>query len=382
MTAALLPFVVLLLLHPCRAPRAHHRHLAETWSSLFEAPPPDAGPCGGSAGRCPRPAGADAHLAALRLELIKQQILKRLRLKEAPSVSRGVLPEPLSRGVLMPAPAAPAAAPADDHYYGRTEQVILFPESGSGPCHGAAPRPDALCLTLRFPAELTAEDVTSAQLWVYKEGDRRSQNHTLVVSAQWEAKVAKSKLLVTHNTSIKEGWVKINLLWAVKQWLEYSELPHTIHVACKTCGTSKTPISLLPENRPFLVMSTNSDSAYQRPKRNVDCVPGLTECCRESLYVSFADIGWSEWILQPPGYNAYFCRGSCSSAAALTASGSHYTTIMQRLLNHQGSNKKQELVPCCTATRLSPIQLLYMDNKQTITTKTLPNMAVDACGCM
>ncbi|KAG8239319.1 hypothetical protein J437_LFUL019079 [Ladona fulva] len=54
----------------------------------------------------------------------------------------------------------------------------------------------------------------------------------------------------------------------------------------------------------------------------------------------------------------------------------------KRVLHKTGSDKKPEFVPCCTATRLSPIQLMYMDDKRMISQKTLPNMAVEACGCM
>lgn len=41
-----------------------------------------------------------------------------------------------------------------------------------------------------------------------------------------------------------------------------------------------------------------------------------------------------------------------------------------------------ELVPCCAATKLSPLQLFYTDSNHTATQKTLPNMVVEACGCM
>jgi TGF-beta receptor len=67
----------------------------------------------------------------------------------------------------------------------------------------------------------------------------------------------------------------------------------------------------------------------QRRKRNINCHPGVSECCRENLYISFADIGWDEWILQPTGYHAYFCRGSCTNAASITQSGAHHSSLIQ-----------------------------------------------------
>lgn len=131
-----------------------------------------------------------------------------------------------------------------------------------------------------------------------------------------------------------EGWIKINIAWAVKNWIEYSETNHVLSVACKTCGMdiNSSPIELDQDLKPFLVIYTYSQPRrrpQRRIKRNLNCVPGVNECCRESLYVSFKDIGWNDWILHPPGYNAYFCRGSCTATASVTLSASYHNTIMQ-----------------------------------------------------
>lgn len=49
----------------------------------------------------------------------------------------------------------------------------------------------------------------------------------------------------------------------------------------------------------------------QRSKRSVDCDAGgnSSSCCRESFYVNFTHIGWDNWIIQPAGYYANFCKG-------------------------------------------------------------------------
>lgn len=35
-------------------------------------------------------------------------------------------------------------------------------------------------------------------------------------------------------------------------------------------------------------------------------------CTRRYLRVDFADIGWSEWILAPKAFDAYYCAGTCA----------------------------------------------------------------------
>lgn len=89
------------------------------------------------------------------------------------------------------------------------------------------------------------------------------------------------------------------------------------------------PVSIELTLKPFLVIHTSPLPQRNRPKRNSNCLPEMKECCRDELYINFEDIGWSDWILHPSGYHAYFCRGSCSSAASLTASGSPYNNVIR-----------------------------------------------------
>lgn len=214
---------------------------------------------------------------------------------------------------------------------------------------------------------------------------------------------------------VSEGWVKADVSFTLKKWVKEVRLNHAIQIACSTCSIDRdtAPVSVRPTLKPFLVVHTSPLPQKNRPKRNSNCLPEMKECCRDELYINFEDIGWSDWILHPNGYHAYFCRGSCSSAASLTISGSLYNNVIrvgilfvcvlflycsssltsfivimiilfQKLLSKNGNtiHRKNEIVPCCSPTQLSPIQLLYVDSNNTITQKTLPNMVVEACGCM
>lgn len=124
------------------------------------------------------------------------------------------------------------------------------------------------------------------------------------------------------------------MTYVVKNWLEYQDSPtHAINVVCKTCGMDiqGSPVSFKHSLKPFLVIYTHSQQRVQyhrRTKRSVDCEPGVNECCRSKLYVDFADIGWDDWIIHPPGYNAYYCKGSCATAATLTLSATQHNSIL------------------------------------------------------
>lgn len=71
----------------------------------------------------------DPLLTELRVEYVKQQILKKLRLSKPPEVSMplSTLPKPLINGnVLRPDLDKPA-----ENFYGKTNQVVVFPSEGN-----------------------------------------------------------------------------------------------------------------------------------------------------------------------------------------------------------------------------------------------------------
>ncbi|XP_031839634.1 activin beta chain dawdle [Nomia melanderi] len=345
---------------------------------------------------------SDPILTELRVEYVKQQILKKLRLSKPPEISMplSTLPKPLINGrVLELRPGAPLEPEKSiDSFYGKTDQIVVFPNEGvadSKNCRQSSNHltgfNPAACFTFYLPNEMQFVDVTSAQLWFYKEYDENDDlNQTFVLSEldHWDlgGNFEKNTVVAIFQTDIKEGWVKTDVSFTVKKWVEELRLNHAIQIACSTCSMDRdtAPVSVELTLKPFLVIHTSPLPQKNRPKRNSNCLPEMKECCRDELYINFEDIGWSDWILHPSGYHAYFCRGSCSSAASLTASGSPYNNVIRRLLARRGNtvHRRSEIVPCCSPTQLSAIQLLYVDSNNTITQKTLPNMVVEACGCM
>lgn len=379
---------------------ADHRHLSPAWSTLFNvegsphrrrhhrghhhpaaaaAAPPRPCPSCGSRREILEEASQD-DLTALRIEFVKQQILKKLGLKEPPRVARPAsnIPKPLAlAGLALPTRHREESA---EDFYGRTDQVILFPtDQGSplGQCPGSG-SPDASCFVFKLPGDIQSVEVTRADLWLYRRPldlDAAAANATLNVSevANWDLDESfqRRNHLASQPVAHGEGWVQIDLARPVKYWFEFNEL-------VKMVEASGVPVAAEEPYKPFLVIATDPVRKVRRPKRNARCVPGQSECCRDNLYVSFKDIGWDDWILQPLGYEAFFCRGSCTTAASLTISGSSHNAVIRRLMQ---TGKKLDLVPCCTPTKYSEISLLYINNNNTFIQKTLPNMVVEACGC-
>lgn len=86
--------------------------------------------CIGCSNKLDEELSIEEELTKLRIEYIKQQILKKLRLKEKPSITFPIagLPKPVVEDErLFPRNQENLE---NDHYYGKTTQAIIFPYEG------------------------------------------------------------------------------------------------------------------------------------------------------------------------------------------------------------------------------------------------------------
>lgn len=108
----------------------------------------------------------------------------------------------------------------------------------------------------------------------------------------------------------------------------------------------------------------------QRRALSLDCTVDRkeTRCCRYKLEVDFRAFGW-DWIIAPENYSAYFCAGECQIG--------YMTAFPHTHLLQMSSSAR----PCCSPRKMSPLSLLYFNDRQEIVHSVLPNMIVDKCSC-
>ncbi|EDW11715.1 inhibin beta A chain [Drosophila mojavensis] len=341
----------------------------------------------------------EEELRRLRIEFVKQQILEKLRLKESPNVSAVELPRPIFEGVTLQNSEESTKNKDYDDYYARTNQKFILLQREETECSRLGAHP-SMCFSFKIDdMDSDGFDVSSAVLWLYKNkqnftksrNESQSNGHqqkqqTLVVSEveqQLDSKyLPLAKTIAIQSVDVQDEWMKINIEWPIKRWFGNHDLSHLIQITCESCDIASMEeiISVNKNYRPFIMIDTQNRRSKSRQKRNINCSSGVTECCREKLYISFADIGWDNWILQPKGYDAYFCRGSCSSVASVAQAASHHSSLL-KILSTNGTRKPLDLIPCCTAKQYSSLQLVVLDSSNSATIKTLPNMVVESCGC-
>ncbi|KAK1117199.1 hypothetical protein K0M31_016896 [Melipona bicolor] len=108
-------------------------------------------------------------------------------------------------------------------------------------------------------------------------------------------------------------------------------------------------------------------------------------CRRRSLYVDFALIAYDEWVVAPPGYEAYQCSGKCfypfGDHLSPTKHAIVQTLVHGALQGVEGGSKPVGRA-CCVPTRLAPTSLLYLDASGTLTYQYgYEDMVVAECGC-
>nr|ADP00405.1 myostatin d [Anas platyrhynchos] len=124
---------------------------------------------------------------------------------------------------------------------------------------------------------------------------------------------------------------------------------------------------------PFLEVRVTDTPKRSRRDFGLDCDEHSTEsrCCRYPLTVDFEAFGW-DWIIAPKRYKADYCSGECEFVFLQKYPHTH--------LVHQ-ANPRGSAGPCCTPTKMSPINMLYFNGKEQIIYGKIPAMVVDRCGC-
>lgn len=102
-------------------------------------------------------------------------------------------------------------------------------------------------------------------------------------------------------------------------------------------------------------------------------------CSRRNLRVDFADIGWSEWVIAPKAFDAYYCAGTCGFPMPKMARPSNHATI-QSIVRAVGIIPGVP-EPCCVPETMSPLAVLYQDESRNPVLKIYPNMSVQSCSC-
>ncbi len=96
------------------------------------------------------------------------------------------------------------------------------------------------------------------------------------------------------------------------------------------------------------------------------------------MYVNFDDFGWTNWVIAPKGYDAYYCRGSCAFPIPGHLSPTSHAVI-QSTISSMDSDFMDPA--CCIPDKLKSIAMLYLDNNDRVVYQKKEDMVVVSCAC-
>lgn len=203
--------------------------------------------------------------------------------------------------------------------------------------------------------------------------------------------------------------ISLDMMPAVERWLakpkeNYGVLIHIVmgkqnrppaqrHIRLKRSVDEDT--KQWSKQQPILMTYTDDGKYKQRKIRDTEKDPrnargrranhrphkrreGRELCQRKQMYVDFSAVGWSDWIVAPPGYDAYYCHGECTFPFA-----DHLNTTNHAVVQTLVNSINPDLAPkvCCKPTQLKPISMLYLDDHNKVVLKSYQDMEVVGCGC-
>nr|ABB54495.1 myostatin [Acanthopagrus schlegelii]ABC18329.1 myostatin [Acanthopagrus schlegelii] len=326
-------------------------------------------------------------IKTMRLNAIKSQILSKLRMKEAPNISRDIVKQLL--------PKAPPlqqlldqydvlgddnrdAVMEDDDEHAITETIMMM---------ATEPEPvvqvdgEPRCCFFSFTQKIQDNRIVRAQLWVHLRASDEATTVFLQISrlmpvTDGNGHIHIRSLKIDVNAGVG-SWQSIDVKQVLSVWLRQPETNWGIQInAFDSRGNDLAVTSAEPGEdglQPFMEVKISEGPRRVRRDSGLDCDENSPEsrCCRYPLTVDFEDYGW-DWIIAPKRYKANYCSGECEYMHLQKYPHTH-------LVNK--ANPRGSAGPRCTPTKMSPINMLYFNRKEQIIYGKIPSMVVDRCGC-
>ncbi|XP_037332900.2 growth/differentiation factor 8-like [Pungitius pungitius] len=317
------------------------------------------------------------HSKQMRLHGIKSQILSILRLEQAPNISRDVIRQllpkapPVTRLLEQYDPRG-GGKEEEEEDHATTETIITM---------ATEPNPEAertSCCLFSLSPRIQPRNILRAQLWVHLRAADVVAGVFLQISRLQAGEEGNATRVRVRSREVGAGsWQSVDIKSLLQVWLRQPEAEYGIAIsAYASDGTDLAVTSAGPGEdglQPFIEVKILDTPKRSRRDAGLNCdeESAETRCCRYPLTVDFEEFGW-DWIIAPKRYRANYCSGECEFMHLEQYPHAH-------LVNK--ASPRGTVGPCCTPTKMSPINMLYFNRKEQIIYGKIPSMVVDHCGC-
>ncbi|XP_059386355.1 growth/differentiation factor 2-like isoform X2 [Carassius carassius] len=305
------------------------------------------------------------------LGFMKEDFLRKLNLSSVPREQRKVHPPQFMIDIYNKYASDKTSIPRSDVIRSFIIQDVIYSvRQGNKTQH-------RLLFNISIPNH---EEITSVQLRLYTLWERNGRDVTEGKNT-WEAFDVTRAVRNWHESGRGVGELQVEIerdceLLDISLGLEDNSSAVVIVFSNdlgNRKGESMKEVLLHEKQRVFWDNRVPVNQHYRKKRRATN-----NYCRRTSLKVNFKDIGWDKWIVAPPEYDAYECKGVCYFPLTDDVTPSKHA-IIQTLVNL--SNPKKANMACCVPTKLDPIAVMYQE-KGVLTVRHLyEEMKVAKCGC-
>jgi hypothetical protein len=135
---------------------------------------------------------------------------------------------------------------------------------------------------------------------------------------------------------------------------------------------------------PFIIVYLNDGSAkyasnIQSPQVNDQKIQKSNKCNKRVFTISFKEIGWDKFIIEPKFLSSFYCSGSCD----LPLDDTVMPTSHAILISLASQLKRFDYLPkvCCKPDKLSSKMFLFIDEFENIVIKKIDDIIVESCSC-
>ncbi|XP_067123839.1 inhibin beta B chain-like [Centruroides vittatus] len=317
-------------------------------------------------------------LRRLRIDLVKRHILSELGLKHPPKVNLQAVPNIVNDIIQVNQKKAKLFRRASQNDDEVERNTIYFPVKIIHSTSSGNLSPSVQFYFNINETKFSRISVISAYLWMYLDPQEPVNVKYIIYKIQpsTNGESYPQTVLADYVSPVYAGWYKNNITHVFSDW---SNRHYILEISCEFC--SYLPIKTEEDKRAFISMDTRVKKRVKRQKRDISyCTESSTYCCREKFIISFSEIGWNDWILQPESYEANYCRGLCTDnrdvPSYFIANGTN-EYIKKMKVYHIITN----MTMCCAPSQLSTQSLLILHENNTVAVNDIPNMTVDTCDC-
>ncbi|OCT95745.1 inhibin beta C chain [Xenopus laevis] len=309
------------------------------------------------------------------LEMAKQNILSKLHLKRRPKISNTISREALAQALLrlnIRLQEDSSREQVEELNNDQDYEVISFADIE----HSQASQ---TILHFHLSTEKgTYREIHNATLWLYLQPDR---NKKIAISITTSLSKEKPSTEMIYREIVRSGWYTVPLPMLTEAAFVDGEENIDLYLECLNCTGQPVIENTSDAQRPFLVVKAHNQRDDHRFRRHItECSSDVDMCCKKNFYIDFKEIGWSDWIISPEGYNMNYCEGRCPVHLARVPgiAASSHTAILSLI---KANNLYASFSSCCVPTKRRPLSLLYFDMYNSIVKTDIPDMIVESCGC-